>query len=68
MFKFALCVLLGICCADAATITVSVNCGPGGSYQTGPTSATCFGQGGGASASVDANMAYQDAAGGVLKW
>ena len=66
MFKFALCVLLGSCCANAATIAVSVNCGPGGSYQISPTSATCFGSGGQASAGIDANVAYQDAAGGVL--
>jgi hypothetical protein len=68
MFKFAVCLLLRIGYADAATVTVSVNCGSDGSYQSGLTTARCFpgpsnffGQT--ASASVAANTAYQDVSG-----
>jgi hypothetical protein len=64
MFKFVIGILLGIGCAAAATVSLGANCGFDSSSQGGPTFSSCASPGQSASATVDAQLFYQDTLGG----
>jgi hypothetical protein len=64
MLKYSIFLFLAIDCADPATISLTAYCSPNGSYQTGPTFASCSSTDQTASATVDAQLFYQDTLGG----